>query len=140
MDYCEQQRQATAIRNDMKKVYTIINDAKNRYIKQKLKLKSKKQAADIDLLFADLIEYENKQAITDAYGWDMISDSERERLLMLWDEREHHEKDGKKYVDRVIQMLDKAMSHIGDDYQEFLTDADALALENERNQKGRWPR
>lgn len=139
IDYNKQQREAAAIRADMRKVFRIIEDGKSRYIKQKLKAKSKKQAADVALLFADLTEYESKQAITDAYGWDIISDSERERLLTLWDEREQHMKDGKKYADRVIRMLDKATSHIGDEYQDFLADADALTRENEKNQQGRWP-
>jgi hypothetical protein len=139
-DFTKQQREAEAIRADMQKAYAIIADAKNRYIKSKLRLKSKKQAADAELLFADLANYGSKDEIHNSYGYAEISDSERERLMNLWDEREQHTKDGKKYSDRVIEMLDKASSHIGDKYQDFLHDADMIALENERNQKGRFPK
>ena len=138
MDYSDQQREASAIRADMKKAFDIINDAKTRYLKEKLKSKSKKQAEDAALMFADLADYANKNEIQDYYGYGDITEHERDRLMNLWDMREQHAKNGNKYQDRVIEMLEKAMSRIGDDYQDFLFEADALARENERNQREIW--
>ena len=91
-------------------------------------------------MFADLADFSSKQEIHDHYGWEYISRLEYERLMNLWDEREQHAKDSAVYRDRVIDMLDKAMSHIGDEYLEFLHDAEMTAHENERNQQGKFPR
>ena len=140
MDFAEQQREAKAIHSDIQKALAIIRDAKHRYIKSKLRLKSKKHAADAEQLFADLAEFSSTDDIQNAYGYADISDSERERLMNLWEEREQHTKDGKKYRDRVIEMLDKAASRIGDEYEEFLYEAEMVARENERNQQGRFPK
>jgi len=138
-DFVEQQREAAAIRADIRKAHEIIKDAKDRYTKAKLKARSKKQAEDPELLFADLADYESPTDIQDAYGYAVISDAERERLLNLWEMRENHAKNGKKFQDRVLDMLEKATSRIGDEYQDFLYDADDAARENEKNQQGRWP-
>lgn len=140
MDFSQQQYEAKAIRSDMQKAFAIIKDAKYRYIKSKLRLRSKKQAADAEQLFADLAIYESRGEIQNSYGYAEISRAKYERLLHLWDEREQHTEDGKKYSDRVIEMLEKAMSHIGDGYEDFLFDADMMARENERNQQGRFPK
>jgi hypothetical protein len=133
-DYRQQQGEAAAIRADMQKTHAIIHDAKNRYIKEKLKARSKKQAESTELLFADLASYDSRQSIQEAYGWDAISASEYERLLNLWDEREQLATDSQSYRDGVVEMLEKAISHIGDDYQEILFEADEAFRENERNQ------
>ena len=113
---------------------------KNRYVKSKLRLRSKKQAEDIVRIFSDLADYSSKEDIQNSYGYAEISDSERERLMNLWDEREQHMRNGKTYSDRVVEMLDKAASRIVDDYEDFLYDADMIARENERNQQGRFPK
>ena len=140
MDFTQQQREAKSIRADMHKAHAIIMDAKNRYIKAKLKARSKKQTEDAEILFADLAEYETRQHIIEAYGWAIISSTEHERLLNLWDAREQHAKDGTKYRDRVIDMLELAVAHIGDKYEDFLFEADVVARENEKNQQGKFPK
>jgi hypothetical protein len=137
MDFREQQRVAASIRADMQKAYKIIADGKTRYIKDKLKARSKKQAEETAALFAELEPYESKQQIQDAYGWAEIpSLSEMDRLMNLWDMREQHAKDGKVFRDRVVDMLEKAIAHIDDEYQDFLEEADHEATQNARNQVG----
>jgi len=140
MDYAEQQREAKTIRADIRKAVAATKDAKNRYVKSIRRLRSKKQAEDIARIFSDLADYSSKVDIQNSYGYAEISDSERERLMNLWDEREQHVKDGKTYNDRVVEMLDKAASRIVDEYEDFLYDADMIARENERNQQGRFPK
>jgi len=138
MDFVRQQREAASIRADISKANKIVLDARARYIKAKLKARSKKETEDIEALFADLADYSSKEEIQDFYGWGGISRAELERLETLWDAREHHISESGKYRDRVIDMLDKALSRIGDDYLEFLDEADTAARENERNQRNRW--
>jgi len=133
-DFMEQQREAAAIRADMQTVHKIIYDAKTRYIKAKLKARSKKQAEESEILFANLTDYGNKTEIQDYWGYGGITETERDRLMNLWDMREQHTKDGKKFRDRVIDMLEKAVSRIGDDYQDLLEETDMEARENDRNQ------
>ena len=139
MDFAQQQREAAAIRSDIGKACSIIKDAKSRYIKAKLKARSKKQAEKAANLFEDLADYESKEAIQDYYGYGNITLAEYDRLLALWDEREHFNAESGQYKDRVIEMLDKTMSRLGDEYQDFLFDADDAARENSRNQQGRFP-
>ena len=140
MDFAEQQREAASIRSDIRKAHNIVQDAKSRYIKAKLKARSKKQAEEATNLFKDLAEYENKEAIQNYYGYGDITSDEYDRLTTLWDEREHFNAESRQYKDRVIEMLDKVMSRLGDDYQEFLYDADYMAREDDRNQEGRFPK
>ena len=139
IDFRTQQSEAAAIHKDIQRAYKIINDAKIKYIKTKLKAKSKKHAENMDLLFADLADYACKVEIQDYYGGGYISRKEYERLVDLWDEREQYAKDGALYRDRVVEMLEKAIEHIGDGYEDFLYDAEMTARENKRNQQGRFP-
>jgi ElaB/YqjD/DUF883 family membrane-anchored ribosome-binding protein len=132
IDYADQQREATAIRADMREVYEIVSDAKARYVKSKLRARSKRQAKDKERLFADLTPYASKEEIQDSYGYEEITLNELDRLMHLWDMREQHTEGGQKYHDRVIEMLNKALAHIGDDYQDILEDADQASRENER--------
>lgn len=139
IDYNEQQRDAASVRADMQKAYKIIYDAKTRYIKAKLGAKSKKQVEDTERLFADLADYKSEWEIQDHYGNGEISSAEYDRLRNLWEMREQYAKDSKKYHDRVIYMLEKAMSHIGDDYQDMLDAADTMAKENDQRLRDkRW--
>jgi len=138
MDFTKQQREAASIRADISKANKIVLDARARYIKAKLKVRNKKQLEEMEVLFADLADYNSKEEIQDFYGWGGISRTELERLEALWDAREHHISESGNYRDRVVDMLDKALSRIGDDYLEFLDEADTTARENERNQRNRW--
>jgi len=131
-NFQSQQKEAAAIRADMRKAAEIIEDGIKRYVKAKLKLRSKKQADDAAAMFADLTDYGLRQEIDDAYGWDVITLAEHDRLLILWDAREQYAKDSGKYRDRVVEMLEYAMRCIGDQYQDVLCEADTDARENER--------
>jgi hypothetical protein len=139
-DFKSQQREAAAIRADMQKAHKLVNEAKTRYIKTKLKAKNKKQTENVTLLFADLALFATKQEIQDFYGGGYITRTEYERLTNLWDEREHHTTESGKYHDRVIEMLEKAMSCIGNVYEDFLCEADEEARANQRNQQGKFPK
>jgi len=139
-DFKQQQREAAAIRTDISKAYKAISDAKARYIKAKLKAKSKKQTEELETLFADLEDYASKQEIQDVYGYGDITLTEYDRLCNLWDAREEYTKQNGIYSDRVVEMLNKAAARLGDDYQEILYEADTAARENERNQQGRFPK
>jgi hypothetical protein len=138
-DFTIQQREAASVRADIQRAFKLIRDAKTRYVKERLKARSTKQAIEQETLFVDLAPYESRQQLIDAYGWAEFSEKEYERLLHLWDMREQYIKGKGQYSDRVTQMLDKAAARLGDDYQDLLEDADTMARENERNQQGRFP-
>ena len=75
------------------KAMALISDARARYIKDKTRARSKKAAEEKDAVlksshFAKLNDYERREDIQDAYGWDCISEKERDNLEALWDERE----------------------------------------------------
>lgn len=83
-------RELTRARN---KAYALIQDAKARYIKEKTRARSKKAAEEKDALiksprFKALEDYDRFEDIQEAYGCDYISESERDRLEDLWEERE----------------------------------------------------
>ncbi len=89
-----------------------VEDAKRRYIKDKTRAKSKAAAAEKDAIlnsarFKVLDEYAKFGDILEAYGWDYISEAEKERLEDLWKEREeirNHVEDG-IYKDNVTDAL-----------------------------------
>ena len=99
----------------------LIDDAKARYIKEKTRAKSKKAAEEKDALlnsphFAKLNDYERFEDINEAYGWDVISESERDKLEALWEEREKIRAktvDG-IYKDEVTEALSSAYAHVAD--------------------------
>jgi hypothetical protein len=138
MDYVEQQREAAAIRADIYKANALIRDARARYVKERTRARSKRQAEETATLFADLGPYGSKREIQDHYGWGGITLAEMDRLLRLWDLREDHAKGGEPYCDRVTDMLDKAAYRLVDDYIDFLDDADREAAKDRRNQQGRF--
>lgn len=107
------------IRKDVSTARGILNDALLRYIKKKANARNKKQAEDMNLLFADLAEYRNREDIRDAYGWDIISEKEMDRLMHLWDIREKYVSDSGKFEDRVTEMVTRAMNSIGEEYHDL---------------------
>ncbi len=56
-DHADRMKACKAIREDCSTARGIINDAMQRYIKKKLNARNKKQAADMELMFADLADY-----------------------------------------------------------------------------------
>jgi hypothetical protein len=135
-DFSDLQREALGVRRDMAKAYNIISDAKARYIKTKLKARSKKQTGDNTLLFGDLEPYSSKDEIQEVLGYGDITITEYDRLMLLWREREKQSAADGKYSDRVIEMIDKVLWRIGDEYQALLEEYDELNRENEKNQQG----
>lgn len=138
---CEIQK----IQKDISKARGIIVDGKRRYIKQRLRLRSKKATEEP---FADLADYNSREDIRTAYGWEFISEAEMDRLMALWDAREASLSAAGKYEDRVTQMLEKALDIIGEEYKEELwefeelerkmeADAERIAQENRQRE---WER
>lgn len=112
----------------------IINDAMQRYIKKKLNARSKKQAADMGLMFADLADYKSENDILDAYGYDCITEREYERLLDLWRAREKFVDENGKYSDRVTELVQVAMNSVGEQYYDFLAETEAAEQEKRKRQ------
>jgi hypothetical protein len=108
----------------------LIMDAKARYIKEKTRAKSKKAALEKDALlksprFKALEEYDRFQDIQEAYGCDYITESERDRLEDLWEEREaikNKTEDG-IYKDIVTEALDEACAHTIELWEDEITKA-----------------
>lgn len=100
---------------------SIIEDAKNRYIKEKTRARSKKAAAERDAIlssdrFKALDEYDRFEDINEAYGWDVITEAQRDKLEDLWKERENiqnHTEDG-FYRDLVTEALGEAWIYLQD--------------------------
>lgn len=115
---------AAEIRRDCSTARSIIGDTLHRYIKKKLSARSKKQAADMALMFKDLELYESERDIEDAYGWDFISEKEKDRLVELWRKREQYVDESGKFRDRVTDMVERAMNSIGEEYIDFLTEVE----------------
>jgi hypothetical protein len=125
-----------------------IHDAKIRYIKQRLRSKSKKQAGEDP--FEELKNYETRQQIHDDYGWGFITEDRMDRLFELWDAREESKKKnaGATYEDYVTRMLDTAWAAVGEEHVERLTaydskekarreDAERIARENNERTRRR---
>lgn len=113
------------------KAASAIEDALARYIKTKTRAKSRKAALEKDAAinsqrFAKLSTYEHREDIQEAYGWDIISESERDRLEELWDERESIKTasvDG-VYSDLTTQCLEKARLYVLGLFDEEVADYD----------------
>ena len=145
-DFRAQQREIRSIQKDIATARGIIADGQTRYIKQRLRLRSKKAAEENP--FADLKGYNSKKDIQEAYGWEIISEAEMDRLNALWDAREASLSADGKYEDRVTRMLEKALSSIADEYIDRLMDfqelerrmeADAERIAKENRQRN-WER
>lgn len=102
-------------------------------------MRSKKVATENP--FADLEGYNSKKDIQEAYGWEIITEAEMDRLNALWDAREASLSAAGKYEDRVTKMLERALNSVADEYIDQLadfqelerqmeTDAERIAQEN----------
>lgn len=137
-DYDMIQLEAKAIRADMAAAEAILRDGIARYKKQKLKARSKRLAEDLEAMAAELDGYESTDEIIDAYGYDYITERERDRLLAIWEAREQAKRNGGIYTDRVIEILQTAMRCVGDKYRDKLDLADTMQkIANENRAEAR---
>lgn len=107
------------LRKDMKKANELIEGAVIRYRKERLKKKSLKETKDEEA-FSELEDYTSRENIRDCYGYDMITETEMERLFYLWDLREEQRQKKKTTVfeDAVTKMLHQAANAIEDKYRD----------------------
>lgn len=125
-DYEAIRIEAQRIRRDLATADDLLKDAIARYKKKKLSTRSKKQAEEIATMFVDLEGYSSTDEIQDAYGYDMITEWERDRLMGLWEAREQAQRNNGIFTDRVIDMLEIARRVIGDKYRDKLDLADTM--------------
>lgn len=121
---------------------SILKDAKLRYIKEKTRARSKKAAEERDEIlksprFKALEIYDRFEDIQESYGWDWISEAERDRLEALWEEREKIKKqtDNGIYSDLVTEALDKASHMIFDLWQDEIDEGEDLRRKFDKQQK-----
>ena len=102
----------------------------------------KKQANSPDV-FAELDAYSSQEDIRTAYGYEMISESEMDRLMNLWELREQSKQTEGPYRDRCVEMLELAGQAVWDAYSapilayeekvsQMYRDAERIAAENRR--------
>lgn len=125
-DYEAIRIEAQRIRRDLATADDLLKDAIARYKKKKLSTRSKKQAEEIATMFVDLEGYSSTDEIQDAYGYDMITERERDRLMGLWEAREQAQRNNGIFTDCVIDMLEIARRVIGDKYRDKLDLADTM--------------
>ena len=132
-EFLARQREVKAIRKDIATAHNIIRDGLMRYKKKMLHARNKKQTEDMSM-FAELDGYGSKTDIQNAYGWDIITMKEMERLNDLWDAREQVISNQGKFSDRVTEILERAMADCGDKFSEILGEFDELVRrDNERS-------
>lgn len=115
------------LRDSMKKADELISQAEIRYRKDKLKKKSLKDAKEQDS-FAELEGYQTRESIRSDYGYELISESEMDRLFYLWDLRESqkNQKKTEKYEDDVTKMLHVAIHAIEEKYKDRLEELEEI--------------
>lgn len=123
-DHATRLKACKAIRKDCATARGIINDALLRYTKKKMNARNKKQAGDMELLFADLADYQSETDIQDSYGYGCVSEKEYDRLIDLWRKREQYVAGNGKFADRVSELVETAMNSIGERYIDFLTETE----------------
>ena len=106
------------IKKDRDTAREYIKDALARYRKDKTRSRSKAKAEDP---FADLEPYSSREDIRDAFGWEIITEKEMDRLIKLFDLREES-KNKTTLEDRVTEMLDLAFRACGSEYDEEIMD------------------
>lgn len=112
----------------------IIRDAVARYVKEKTRARSKKAAQERDEIlksprFDRLKEYERFEDIQENYGWDIITEKERDELEDLWMEREklrNHIDDSGLYRDLVTKALFEAETLLMDLWEEDIQKAQEM--------------
>ncbi len=91
------------------------------------------------LAFKDLDVYSSRGEIDTAYGWDMITAKERERLLDLWDAREKYVAASGEFRDDITDLLQAAITGLSAPYTVFLAETDeAEALAEKSRREAAW--
>lgn len=108
-------REVEALKKDLQIAQDSIRDAIARYRKTKLRARSKAKAGSEDV-FRPLEDYSSQADIQNAYGYEIISEAEYERLMALWELREQSKWKEGLYTDRVVEMLEAASRNIWDAY------------------------
>ncbi len=134
-DYNDIQKQATEAKKIVSTVQRMISEAAAQYKKKKLKARSKAQANDMALMFADLEPYQSIEQIREAYGWELITDTERAHLMELWELREKTVAANGKYRDAVTDVLDTAIRNAYAPYVNLLEVAERMAALIEERKK-----
>jgi len=129
-DYIEKEQEYKAIKKDISTACEIIYDGLLRYKKKMLRARSKKQAEDLSV-FAELDNYASPREIQDAYGWEIITETEMDRLNEMWNAREQFINSSGKFENRVTQILERAIQGCGDMFTETLDEFE----ETERTRK-----
>lgn len=131
----EQKAEAAEVAEIKKSIATAreaIHDAKTRYVKRRLRSRSKKQADEDP--YEELKDYESRQQIHDGYGWGFITEARMDRLFELWDAREESRSRGASggtFEDYVTRMLDTAWAAVGEEYAERIEAHDRQVRERE---------
>ena len=144
-DFRNRKREILALQKDISTARGVIADGKARYIKQRLRLRSKKTAENP---FSALEGYNTREEIRNDYGWEIISEAEMDRLMLLWDAREANKAADGTFEDRVTTMLDMALASVGEQFQDAImefrdleqrmnADAERVARENQQRE---WER
>jgi len=115
----------------------IIRDAVARYVKEKTRARSKKATQERDAIlksprFDRLKEYERFEDIQDSYGWDYITENERDYLEVLWMEREelrNYTDDDGIYQDLVTKALGQAETFLMGIWEEDIQKAQEMRKE-----------
>ena len=93
-------------------------------------------------MFVDLEGYDSPDDIQDAYGYESITERERDRLMSLWEAREQARHNNGIFTDRVIEMLEIARRAIGDKCRDTLDLADTMehivAQQQQQLTRERW--
>lgn len=110
-----ERREIEALRKDIRTAQKFIQDALALYRKKKLNTRSK-AAANSDAVFTGLDDYSSLEDIRDAYGWEIISEKEMNRLMNLWQLRADAKSKSGVYQDRITEMLEAACNSIFDCY------------------------
>ena len=121
----DKEREAAKIRKDILTARGIITDGINRYIKKMLRARNKKQAEDLSV-FDELKDYNGIEDIQNAYGWDIITRAQMDRLMEMWEVREKYIDESGKFTDRVTGMLYRIRNLCGDEFAETLDEFDAM--------------
>lgn len=130
-EYCDRKEEIESLKKDIRTARGIVYDSVTRYKKKKLRVRTLKAAEEEP--YRDLADYEKREDIHEAYGWDRISEREMNRLFTLWDAREESKAKNGKYEDRVTMMVEYALNAIDEKYRDEIEDfAD---MEHERVRK-----
>lgn len=130
-DYLDKERQADEISKDIATARSIITDGIVRYKKKMLRARNKKQAEDLSV-FDELNEYNSREDIHDAYGWDIITEAQMDRLTEMWDAREKLINKQGQFENRVTSILEHAILLAVEPYLQILEEFDEMKEKREK--------